>query len=168
MRFASVYSSVTGCKLCREQALFLKFLFQNHPKEVRGFNIIGIVKELCDNGESLMDFHDNYFPFPIYHDAKRTIYEALGSRKVKISTTLKLMNPFSDTSKRIKKNMITGNFSGEPFLQGGVLIFKKDGEIAFKYEEKTGFELPVSDIAAALDTVRKGTHHKCVENDSTQ
>ena len=145
----------TGCILCREQALYLKFLFQNHLDEIKGFNIIGVVKELCDNGESLMDFHDNYFPFPIYHDAKKAAYEALGSRTVGFGVALKLLNPFSEIHKRIRKNNITGDFAGEGFLQGGVIIFTKDGEAAFKYEEETGFELPVSDIVCALENVRK-------------
>lgn len=145
-----------GCKLCREQALYLKFLFQNHPKEVQGFNIIGVVKEFCDSGKSLHDFHENYFPFPIFHDDKKTVYKALGSRRVSLSTTLKIMNPFSDVMKRIKKNDIKGNFAGDGFLQGGVIVFKTDGEPAFKYEEKTGFELPVSDIVIALEQVRQG------------
>lgn len=83
-----------------------------------------------------------------------TLYEGLGNRKVSMSATLKLLNPFSDVSKRLKKNKIQGNFTGEGFVQGGVIVFRNDGEPAYKYEEETGFELPVSDIATALEKVR--------------
>jgi hypothetical protein len=137
----------------------LKFLFQNYPKEVLGFSVVGIVKEFCHVGDSLFDFRENYFPFPLYHDDQMSFYEALGSRKVSLGTTFQLLNPFSDISKRLKKNRIKGNFAGEGFVQGGVIIFRQDGEPAFKYEEETGFELPVSDIATALDRIRRG--HDC-------
>lgn len=143
-----------GCKLCREQALYLRYLFENHPDLVEGFNLIGTVKEFCGDLESMNEFHENYFPFPLYQDEKMTMYHALGSRRVSLSATLQLFNPFSDVSKRLRKSNISGNFVGEGFIQGGVIIFDKDGEPAFKYEEETGLELPIDDIVSALEAVR--------------
>lgn len=154
--FLSLYTLSTGCLLCREQALYLKFLFETYPKEVEGFSVVGVVKEFCDKGgEKLKEFHDKYFPFPLYLDIDKAAYKALGNRKVTIGGALKVLNPFSDTAKRIKKNQINGNMSGEGFLQGGIIIYHKHGMPAYKYEEETGLELPVADIVKALRSVRR-------------
>jgi len=146
-----------GCLLCREQALYLKFLFENHSEQVQGFTIVGIVKEFCDKkgGEKLQEFHDTYFPFPLYLDIDKAAYRALGNRRASLGSALKVLNPFSETAKRIKKNQIRGNMSGEGFLQGGVIIYHKNGMAAYKYEEETGLELPVANIVRAMRSVRR-------------
>eukprot|EP00980_Cylindrotheca_fusiformis_P020775 scaffold7757_cov68-Cylindrotheca_fusiformis.AAC.1 len=156
---------LVGCKLCREQALYLKYLFQNYPKAVEGFSLIGIIKGLLDDEESILDFHQNYFPFPLYMDDETTHrFKAVGSRRLKFSQKLKSLNPFLEVSKRMrtKKRMRTqANFQGDGFVQGGVIIFRKDGEPAFKYEEESGMELPVADIALALDEIRCRITSEC-------
>ncbi|CAJ1931564.1 unnamed protein product [Cylindrotheca closterium] len=146
-----------GCLLCREQALYLKFLFQNYPDETKGFTIVGVVKEFCDKsgGEKLQAFHDKYFPFPLYLDIDKAAYKALGNRRAGLGAALKILNPFSDTSKRLKRNQIQGNLMGEGFLQGGIIIYHKHGIAAYKYEEETGLELPVADIVKGLRSVRR-------------
>lgn len=148
---------LSGCLLCREQALYLRFLFETYPKEVEGFTIAGVVKEFCGKGggEKLQEFHDKYFPFPLYLDVDKAAYKALGSRKTGIGAALKVLNPFSDTSKRIKRSKINGNMVGEGFLQGGIIIYHKHGIAAYKYEEETGLELPVADIVKGLRSVRR-------------
>mmetsp|Transcript_28971 Transcript_28971/g.69958 ORF Transcript_28971/g.69958 Transcript_28971/m.69958 type:complete len:395 (-) Transcript_28971:415-1599(-) len=146
-----------GCLLCREQALYLKFLFQNYPQEVEGFTIVGVVKEFCDKsgGEKLQEFHDKYFPFPLYLDIDKAAYKALGNRKTGLGAAFKVLNPFSDTAKRIKRNQINGNMLGEGFLKGGIIIYHKHGIAAYKYEEETGHELPVANIVKGLRSVRR-------------
>lgn len=156
LSFWSLIDSHSGCLLCREQALYLKFLFQNYPAEVEGFTFVGVVKEFCDkDGAKMREFHDKYFPFPLYLDIDRAAYKVLGNRKAGLSAALKVFNPFSDTAKRIKKNQITGDLSGEGFLQGGIIIYHRHGMAAYKYEEETGLELPVADIVKGLRSVRR-------------
>lgn len=153
----SLLLSFIGCALCREQALYLKYLFQNHPKETEGFGVCGIVKDFGDM-QGLSDFHNDYFPFPLYVDEKEMFYQALGSRLVTTKRFLALMNPFGNKVwMRLKTNKIKGNVVGEGFLQGGVLLFSENGETQYIYEEETGFELPVGGIAAAMTSMRHGT-----------
>lgn len=142
-----------GCSYCREQALYLKYLATHEEELLRGFKLCGVVKELCADSEGLIDFHTNFFPFPIYHDDDLLFYKALGDRKVGIIEAFNLNNPFGRNKKRVSK--LPGNFAGEGFLRGGVLLFDHKGEPAYMFEEQTGNELPVGDIVTAARTIRK-------------
>jgi hypothetical protein len=43
---------------------------------------------------------------------------------------------------------------GEALVQGGIIIFGKDGKPKYSYEEETGSEIPSDDIIAALNAVK--------------
>ncbi|CAB9500565.1 family with sequence similarity 213, member [Seminavis robusta] len=99
-----------------------------------------------------------FYPYPLYKDAELNFYKALGSRKLSIP-----FNPFKlvggifsliGISGRLKEKKIEGNLVGEGIKQGGVIIFDKLGKPKFAYYEKTGKELPVDDILAALQAVK--------------
>lgn len=116
------------------------------------------MKETGVDDEGLADFYSNYFPHQLYCDKDMSFYDALGGRKMGIST----WNPISWISsmrkmgKRFKEKGIGGNMKGEGLVQGGVVIFGKDGNPKYAYEEETGKELPVDDIIAAVNAVRSG------------
>jgi sensor domain CHASE-containing protein len=40
-------------------------------------------------------------------------------------------------------------------VQGGVLVFDKQGELRYAYNEETGTELNMEDVQDAIDSVRK-------------
>ncbi len=59
-------------------------------------------------------------------------------------------------SSRLKEKGLEGNLKGEGLVQGGIIIFGKDGEAKYAYREETGSPLPVDEILSALDAVRYG------------
>jgi len=60
-------------------------------------------------------------------------------------------------NKRLKSKVgLEGNFKGEGLVQGGVIVFGRDGTAKYAYKEETGTELPVSDILSAVEAVKAG------------
>ena len=124
--------------------------------DLDGFGLFGVVKETAVDDEGLAEFQSKYFNYPLYRDADMEFYNALGGRKVGVSS----WNPISwfrsirSMGKRFKAKGIDGNMKGDGIVQGGVIIFGKDGNPKYAYEEKTGKELPVADILAAVNDVR--------------
>lgn len=65
----------------------------------------------------------------------------------KLSVKFTSWNPFTifrgirEMLKRIKKKNISGNMKGEGLVQGGIIIFDKDGKARYAYREETGFEV---------------------------
>lgn len=146
-----------GCYICREEGQALTILAKKYPELVKGFKIFGVVKEVGVDDQGLHKFHDQYFPFPLYRDANHSFYKALGYRKVKPSflETLSYLKKTVSFKKRADEKKITGNFIGEGFIKGGVIIFDKQGEPKYAYEEVTGAELPLPHLVKALNTIRK-------------
>jgi len=57
---------------------------------------------------------------------------------------------------RLNEKGLDGNLKGEGLVQGGIVIFGKDGKPKFAYEEETGSPLPIADIIGALNAVKAG------------
>jgi len=141
---------------------------------VVGFEIWGVVKETGVDDAGLADFSANYLgaQYPLYCDKTRAFYQALGDRKVGLST---LLNPSSfygfvcdaytrltSSSKSMSTNAATAattaglsTSKGEGLVQGGIIVFDQLGNPVAMYEEETGVDLRVADIAAALNAVRQ-------------
>lgn len=49
-----------------------------------GFGMFGLIKETGVDDEGLAEFNQKSFPFPLYRDADRAFYEALGNRKLSL------------------------------------------------------------------------------------
>ena len=58
-------------------------------------------------------------------------------------------------NQRLEEKKLDGNMSGEGMIQGGLIIFDKDGNVRYAYEEIIGDELDIDDIVAALQEVSK-------------
>ena len=56
--------------------------------------------------------------------------------------------------RRVKNAGLDGNLVGEGTVQGGIIIFGKDGKPKAMYPEETGNELPLKDIVSSLVSVR--------------
>merc|ERR1712194_862527 len=99
----------------------LSQLSADHPDVFADFGLFGIVKEVAVDDEGLLEFHDDFFPHPLYKDSSLQFYEAMGKRKI---TTLRSWNPlrlyrsFKAMQARLKsKSTLTGNMVGEGLVQ---------------------------------------------------
>eukprot|EP01083_Nonionella_stella_P059750 156418_1 len=123
---------------------------------MKGFKLFGVVKETGIDDVGLTEFHNQHFPFEIYKDEALVFYnDFFGKRKLGLTTynPLKLYSGYKQMTERLSEKKLEGNYVGEGIVQGGVIIFGKDGVAKFAYEEETGKELVMEDIVAALKKV---------------
>ena len=145
--------------MCREQGQQLTDLATKDDKNanlMKGFEMFGVVKEIGVDDEGLTEFYKNSFPFPLYKDDGLVFYnEFYGMRKLKLTTwnPIRLYKGFKEMNARLKEKNLEGNLTGEGLVQGGIIIFGKDGKAKYAYEEETGKEVPMDDIVAALKAV---------------
>lgn len=133
----------------------LATLAAQHDKPLDGFGLFGTVKETGVDDEGLSSFYSQYFSFPLYRDEKLEFYDAMGGRKMKARSFLGLIFGYRSMNKRFKAKKIEGNMKGEGLVQGGVIVFGKDGKQRYVYEEDTGSEIPIDDILAAVNAVKE-------------
>ena len=145
--------------MCREQGQQLTDLATKDEQNadlMKGFEMFGVVKEIGVDDEGLTEFYKNSFPFPLYKDDGLVFYnEFYGMRKLKLTTwnPVRLYRGFKEMNARLKEKNLEGNLTGEGLVQGGIVIFGKDGKAKYAYEEETGKEVPMDDIVAALKAV---------------
>lgn len=145
-----------GWALCREEGRAIAELAAREDKPLDGFGIFGVVKEVGVDDAGLTEFQSDFFPYPLYRDEETNFYNALGARKMKASTwnPIKIFRGIRNMMKRLKSKNISGNLKGEGLVQGGIIIFDKNGKARYAYREETGFEVPVEDIIAAVKMVK--------------
>lgn len=115
-----------------------------------------IVKEIGVDDEGLSVFYNDHFKYPLFKDNGLVFYnDFFGKRKLWLTTynPLKLYSGYKDMTNRLKEKKLEGNMVGEGIVQGGVIIFDKNGLAKYAYEEETGKELNMDDIVAALKAV---------------
>jgi len=130
---------------------------------LEGFGLFGVVKETGVDDVGLMEFQRDYFPYPLYKDENLVFYnDFFGRRKLKLSTwnPIRLYRGYKEMSQRLKEKNLQGNLTGEGLVQGGIIVFGKDGKAKYTYEEETGSEIPVQDILASLNAVRNEEKEK--------
>eukprot|EP00978_Attheya_sp_CCMP212_P025244 scaffold80865_cov55-Attheya_sp.AAC.7 len=143
--------------LCREEGLALEKLAAQENTPFDGFGLFGVVKETGVDDEGLIKFNTDYFKRTLYRDKDLLFYDALGDRRLLSWNPLKLFSIIKTRKTamdRVKGKGISMNLKGEGFVQGGVIIFGKDGEPKYVYEEDTYHEIPVDDIIAAVNAVK--------------
>jgi hypothetical protein len=136
----------------------LSVLAALHKEAFDGFEIFGIVKETGVGDEGLVQFYEQYFQFPLYCDKTYSMYRALGDRKVGLKdiwNPLSIIGILCDAFQRMHDKSIDGDMLGEGIVQGGYIIFGRDGKARCMYQEHTGVDLPVADLVEALSVVRK-------------
>lgn len=97
----------------------------------------------------------NMTQYTILSVFRNTFYEALGSRKLKVTSwnPFRIFRGIRNVYKRLGQKNISGNLKGEGLVQGGVVIFDKTGARC-AYREETGNEVPVDDIVAVVRHIR--------------
>jgi hypothetical protein len=137
-----------------------------------GLGVVGVVKETVDL-EGLLEFATRYFPFPLYCDKSRSLYRALGDRRVGLGSLL--LNPIGwmgiacDAWNRIVASSSSshqqqeiqggatsanGSSAGDGLVQGGIILFDKRGIPFAALEEETGVELSIQDLLIAVQALR--------------
>lgn len=99
----------------------------------------------------LLDFYEKYFRFPLYKDSKWMVYKAMGNRKL---TMKGLLSGLMKSRSRHKKKKIDQTTLGEGWLQGGLLIFDRNGQLRFSREEVYGDELNLEELSRAIQLCR--------------
>eukprot|EP00957_Ditylum_brightwellii_P206325 15347859-Ditylum_brightwellii.AAC.1 len=116
------------------------------PNPLDGFGAFGVVKETGVDNEGLMEFQTQYFPHLLYQDEELLFYEALRSRKLKLTTwnPIRMYQAMKEWGRRLEEKGIEGNYKGKG----------RQGKPRYNYLEKTGEELPADDIVVALNAAR--------------
>lgn len=128
-------------------------------KPLANFGLFGIVKETGVDDEGLVDF-TSHFNFPLYRDQSLAFYQDFfNGRKIGLTTwnPIRLYKGYKTMTARLGEKNLEGNLKGEGMVQGGVIIYGKDGKAKYAYEEETGKDLPVDDILAAVKAVEEET-----------
>ena len=103
--------------------------------------MFGTVKEVGVDDEGLSVFYNDHYKYPLYKDDDLVVYnDFFGKRKIKLTTynPFKLYSGYKDMTKRLKDKKLDGNMKGEGLVQGGVIIFDKNGKARYAYEEDIG------------------------------
>jgi hypothetical protein len=119
----------------------------------RDLAVLGVVKETGVDDASLADFHTHYFhKLPVYKDEKWKIYKAMGGRNISV---MGLASGFLRSRRRhAAKKIETIMGGGDGWMQGGVLIFDRHGELRYAYDEKYGSELDMETINRVIQVAR--------------
>mmetsp|Transcript_17264 Transcript_17264/g.28243 ORF Transcript_17264/g.28243 Transcript_17264/m.28243 type:complete len:137 (-) Transcript_17264:150-560(-) len=130
----------------------------NNQELMNKFKMWGVVKETGVDDEGLSKFYNDYFTFPLFKDEGLVLYnDFFGKRKVGLTTynPFKLYKGYKEMTQRLNGKGLDGNMTGEGMIQGGLIIFDKEGNARYAYEEIIGDELEIDDIVAALEDVVK-------------
>ncbi len=128
-------------------------------KPLKGFGMFGLVKETGVDDEGLVEFYSKSFSFPLYRDEGLVFYnDFFNGRRLGLSTLnpFRLYRGYKEMTARLKDKGLEGNLKGEGIVQGGIVIFGKNGEPKYAYEEETGSPLPMDEIKAAVEAVKSG------------
>jgi hypothetical protein len=127
-----------GCAACREHGVQLSEWVSKYSKLSKkhpSVSLIGIVKESGTpaTDEALLNFYQDYFHHPICQDSKWQVYQALGGRKLSI---WKVLCRLRKARQRWASKNIINQPQGEVWMQGGVLVFDKRGDLQHVMYEK--------------------------------
>lgn len=144
--------------MCREHGQQLSKLAAD--QQLDGFQLFGVVKETGVDDEGLKEFHNTYYPYPLYRDESLTFYESLGKNSIFKNLSWNPFEIYKDAmavGERMKEKNIEGNFIGEGLKTGGIFIFGKDGTPKYAYPEDTGTPIVEEDVLMAVREVRESS-----------
>jgi AhpC/TSA antioxidant enzyme len=165
-----------GCKFCRHLAGTLTALanrcpeyFASTPPNAPLFQLFGVIKDTGDE-ESIVQYYEKYFPFPIYVDPSMAFYQALGDRKLSLSQILTTKEAWKSILSQTYQSVfsskpspphVTASWVGETMaassvgdgmLLGGLVLWDRHGQPVAMYPEQT--ELPLGDILQTMRAMR--------------
>ena len=89
-------------------------------------------------------FREGFWPGPVYKDADKALFAALGDGTVRRASALSLLNPFSRMwahAKEAKKSVTDSNFTGDGLTLGGVMVVV-GGVPVWRFAEKQFGDAP--------------------------
>jgi hypothetical protein len=139
----------SGCGGCKENGQILSKLLT----EYTNISCFGILKEINVDNDSLLNFYQDYFTYPLYVDKQWTIYKFLGDRKISYYTLL-IYTPFA-LYRYYKKSIPNVSFGGDIFTLGGLLFYDKNGILVTKYYEKYGEPFETTMLRSIIRNIKK-------------
>ena len=138
-------------------------LFSERGHEFGNTKLVAVIKEVEKEDakeEDLLgvaEFQEKYFGgYPTYLDRDLIFYEVLGKRSL-LMQPWSSWNPFQvyadlqGLGARLKAKGIEGNYKGEGTVQGGVMLLHPEKDEVFAlWNEKSGSELPLEEIASKI------------------
>mmetsp|Transcript_4866 Transcript_4866/g.10092 ORF Transcript_4866/g.10092 Transcript_4866/m.10092 type:complete len:194 (-) Transcript_4866:295-876(-) len=115
------------------------------------------LKETGKADEEILRFYQDYFRNPLYVDEKWNVYKALGNQKLSMKRAL--FGLFRSQKRYRQKGICSGHCATEGFVQGGILIFDRDGELHFALQQEFK-ELDMELLAAGVDQARRRFRQK--------
>ncbi len=136
-------------------------LAAHKEKPLAGFGLFGVIKETGVDDEGLMEFYEESFTQPLYKDENLDFFnEFFGRKKLGFTTfnPYRLYKGYKTMTARLNEKGLSGNLKGEGLVQGGIIVFGRDGKAKFAYREETGKEVPIHDIISAVNAVKTGNN----------
>lgn len=138
-----------GCGACREHGLQLSYLAKQED-----IGLIGITKKTeGEDLDSLSEFYEEYFRYPLFKDANWEVFKAMGGRATNVWHLIACLPKLAKryANKKIKNIPFDG---GDIWTQGGVLVFDRKGELRYAYYENYGDELDLHELRLAVQAAR--------------
>ena len=115
--------------------------------------VVGAVKETGVADAELLKFYDLYFRHSIYKDDRWQVYKAMGGRT--LSWPQLIAGSFRAEKRYKRKGIDNKKFGGDLHMQGGLLIFDKQGRLRYAYKEEYGEELDMEIVKQAIAEIRQ-------------
>ena len=136
-----------GCIFCRQRIAELVAESEPYPDDQYAVWIIG-------NGTAAMaqDFVTSYaITLPVYTDPSRTVYKALGMNR-KFGINLKTLK---QSFVAFKQGHRQSDVQGDPWQQGGVVVFDRDGVVTFSIaDNEAGSDIPWAAVWSHLPAAK--------------
>ena len=124
--------------------------------EFDGIRLCSVVKEVGVDDVGLYEFVTQYFNYDTYKDQALTFYTALGSGQIS-KNPLEVFAMIRSAMKRSKEQPgVKGNLKGEGLLQGGWILFDKEGIPKAAFQENVKMRVPIDDILKEVKLLRDG------------
>lgn len=93
-----------------------------------------------------------YFDGPIYIDAEKRVYKALGASRASVFSIAK--PSMWKAAARAKKKGFTGNMAGDGFQMGGLMVLEPNGAMVYRFAQPAfGVHAPLDEV---LEAARNG------------
>jgi hypothetical protein len=111
----------------------------------------------------LVEFGEQYFCGPLYHDPERVFWEALGNEPIfslgtlgqALLRPLKLRRELQEMGARQAAKGVAGNMNGDGLAKGGILVIAPDDQVCHVFKEDPGKGVPSEEMAALLSAARR-------------